>query len=210
MGSCCRAVRRVSEWRCLHNCADGDPGRPISAADMRAVRLCAAAAPHHGAHAIQVGHHSDVMRAVRLCALERLTMARRSSKGCRVERYGRRGIRCARPRASFARERGVRDDERISGKPLPVPGSRVIPSMDANDFACSDVSERLVLVSTTQECESSREFAKIFRVSRYGSQSLPFTTYPGMAHFCLSRDEQRRPQPGVKRVEVSIFGSEPR
>jgi hypothetical protein len=55
-------------------------------------------------------------------------------------------------------------------------------------------------VSTTQECESSHEFAKIFTVSRYGSQGLPFMTYPGMVHFCLSRDEQRRPQPGVKRL----------
>jgi hypothetical protein len=93
---------------------------------MRAVRLCQLLRLTMGRMRSRLATPDDVMRAVRLCALERLTMARRSSKGCpSVIRPSRYPLSAS--GASFARERGVRDDERISGKPLPVPGSRVIP-----------------------------------------------------------------------------------
>jgi hypothetical protein len=86
----------------------------------------------------------DDMRAVRLCASACLTMACRSSKGCpgtvvRPSRY-----RCARP-GPVSRARHA--CATTSGSPANpyqclVPG--LFPSMDANDFACHAVSERLV------------------------------------------------------------------
>lgn len=50
-----------------------------------------------------------------------------------------------------------------------------------------------------QECESSRVFTTFFMVSRYGSETLPFATHHGTGGFCLARDEQRTPRPGLKQ-----------
>ena len=106
--------------------------------------------------------------AVRLCALERLTMGRMPSIQRMYVRHGRRGVAvCIRGR--FRALTGGRDTEWIFGKPIPAPGFRVFPwhRCKRRCLLCSFRMPRPL--STTQECESSCDFAKIFRVSRYGS-----------------------------------------